>query len=190
MSFYFCSFTKRYHSLWQGNLSVVGKCHRICNVSLLCSGQFNATLAVLLSPPPHQIFSIPCYFLNIWQTACKPPPWRIQIRCNILTPILCRAKQEVEFMYVPGAAQYILNDVLCNPDFYINGNSICVRPLCVLEYRGRLRILHRPWFLTSLMISKFHQYNWQHNIQLLTWLTRFFIADSQNSKSFTGRIPG
>ena len=58
------------------------------------------------------------------------------------TPILCRAKQEVEFMYALGVAQYMLNDALCNPGVYINGYSVCVCPLCVLEYE-RIRIPHK-----------------------------------------------
>ena len=32
-------------------------------------------------------------------------------------------------MYAQGVAQYMLNDVLCNPGLYINGYSVCVRPL-------------------------------------------------------------
>ena len=32
-------------------------------------------------------------------------------------------------MYAQEVAQYMLNDVLCNPGLYINGYSVCVRPL-------------------------------------------------------------
>ena len=41
------------------------------------------------------------------------------------TPILSRAKQEADFMYTPG---YVLH----NPG--VNGYSVSVLPLCVLEY--------------------------------------------------------
>ena len=37
------------------------------------------------------------------------------------TFILCRSKQEVEFMYAVGIKQYMLNNVLFNPVMYING---------------------------------------------------------------------
>ena len=36
-------------------------------------------------------------------------------------------------MYTLGVAQYMLNDVLYNQGAHINGYSICVFPLCVLE---------------------------------------------------------
>ena len=58
------------------------------------------------------------------------------------TLILCRAKQEVKFMYASGVTQYMLNDVLGNLGAYINGYPICVCPLCVMEYRAPIRMLH------------------------------------------------
>ena len=49
------------------------------------------------------------------------------------TPILCMVKQKVEFMYAPRVVQYMLNGLLHNLGAYINGYSVCVCPLCVVE---------------------------------------------------------
>ena len=39
-------------------------------------------------------------------------------------------------MYDQGIVQYMLNDAMWNTGAYINGHSVCVHPLCVLEYEG------------------------------------------------------
>ena len=72
-------------------------------------------------------------------------------RAQYTTPILCRAKQKVEFMYTLGVVHYILNDVLHSPGVYINGYSISICPLRALEYRGAWECYtgNADWSLTS-----------------------------------------
>ena len=108
-------------------------------------------------PPPNWNLGRSWHF-GFWLSRTPPPPFKFRqiLELWVLTfqntptpPHPTHLPPIALFLCAPGVVQYMLNDLLNNPEVYTDGYSICVFPSCVLENDG-VSECYTIWYFDAL----------------------------------------